>query len=74
MLRRHIIDSLVQVLGDTPVVMVNGARQTGKTTLVQSTEPPVSDRQYLTFDDPSILAAAKGDPSGFVSGLPTQLR
>src|SRR5271157_5874447 len=28
-------------------------------------------RQYLTFDDPSILAAAKRDPSGFVSGLNT---
>jgi predicted AAA+ superfamily ATPase len=69
MLRRHITDNLVQALGDTPVVLINGARQTGKTTLVQSTEPLLSNRQYLTFDDPSILAAAKRDPSGFVSGL-----
>ena len=59
----------MQALSDTPVVLVNGARQTGKTTLVQPAESPLSDRQYLTFDDPSILAAAKGDPSGFVSGL-----
>jgi predicted AAA+ superfamily ATPase len=36
---------------------------------VQSPETPLSDRQYLTFDDPSILAAAKSDPTGFVSGL-----
>jgi uncharacterized protein len=71
MLRRHITDNLVQALADTPVVLVNGARQTGKSTLVQTTEPPVSGRQYLTFDDPSILAAAKRDPSGFVSGLTT---
>lgn len=69
MLRRHITGNLVQALGDTPVVLINGARQTGKTTLVQSTEPLLSNRQYLTFDDPSILAAAKRDPSGFVSGL-----
>src|SRR5215475_13082198 len=69
MLRRHITDSLVQALGDTPVVLINGARQTGKTTLVQSADPPLSDRQYLTFDDPSVLAAAKADPSGFISGL-----
>src|SRR5215470_6949432 len=69
MLRRHIADSLVQALSDTPVVLVNGARQTGKTTLVQSSEAPLSGRQYLTFDDPSILAAARRDPSGFVSGL-----
>lgn len=71
MLRRHITDNLVQALGDTPVVLVNGARQTGKSTLVQCTEPPVSGRQYLTFDNTNLLAAAKGDPSGFVSGLTT---
>ena len=71
MLRRHITDSLVQALTDTPVVLINGARQTGKTTLVKSAEPPLSDRQYLTFDDPSLLAAAKADPSGFISGLTT---
>jgi predicted AAA+ superfamily ATPase len=27
------------------------------------------NRQYLTFDDPGILAAAKRDPNGFVAGL-----
>jgi len=71
MLRRNLTDNLVQALGDTPVVLVNGARQTGKSTLVQSTELPESGRQYLTLDDPSLLAAAKGDPSGFVAGLTT---
>lgn len=59
MLRRHITDNLVQALRDTPVVLVNGARQTGKSTLVQSMEPPVSGRQYLTFDITNLLAAAK---------------
>jgi len=71
MLRRNLTDNLVQALGDTPVVLVNGARQTGKSTLVQSTELPESGRRYLTFDDPSLLAAAKSDPSGFVAGLTT---
>jgi predicted AAA+ superfamily ATPase len=71
MLRRHITDHLIDALGDTRVVLINGARQTGKTTLVQSANPAISDRQYLTFDDPSILAAAKGDPRGFVAGLAT---
>ena len=70
-LRRNITDRLLQSLADTPVVLVNGARQTGKSTLVQFMEPPASGRQYLTFDDPSILAAAKTDPSGFVAGLTT---
>jgi predicted AAA+ superfamily ATPase len=69
MLRRHIIDRLLDGLADTPAVLVNGARQTGKSTLVQSTELAEQNRQYLTFDDPGILAAAKRDPNGFVAGL-----
>jgi predicted AAA+ superfamily ATPase len=28
-------------------------------------------RQYLTFDDPGVLAAAKRDPNGFIAGLTT---
>jgi predicted AAA+ superfamily ATPase len=69
MLRRHIINRLLDGLADTPAVLVNGARQTGKSTLVQSAELAGQNRQYLTFDDPGILAAAKHDPNGFVAGL-----
>lgn len=69
MLRRHLIDRLLDGLADTPAVLVNGARQTGKSTLVQSAELAKQNRQYLTFDDPGILAAAKRDPNGFVAGL-----
>ena len=52
MLRRNLTDHLLQALTDTPVVLVNGARQTGKSTLVQSTELAEPRRQHLTFDDP----------------------
>jgi predicted AAA+ superfamily ATPase len=69
MVRRQIIDRLLDGLADTPAVLVNGARQTGKSTLVQSAELARQNRQYLTFDDPGILAAAKRDPNGFVAGL-----
>ncbi len=69
MIHRHIIDQVREALTDTPAVLVNGARQTGKSTLVQSEELGEQDRQYLTFDDPGVLAAAKGDPNGFVAGL-----
>jgi predicted AAA+ superfamily ATPase len=70
MIRRHITDGLLQALGDTPVVLVNGARQAGKSTLAQSAEIG-GGRQYLTFDDPGVLAAAKRDPNGFIAGLNT---
>jgi len=69
MLRRHLAGPLRDALSDTPAVLINGARQTGKSTLVQSAELDQTDRQYLTFDDPGIFAAAKRDPNGFVAGL-----
>jgi len=56
-------------LADTPAVLVNGARQTGKSTLVQLPELQEQGRQYLTFDDPGVLTAAKQDPKGFIAGL-----
>ena len=71
MIRRHITEHLLQALADTPVVMVNGARQTGKSTLVESAELTKHGRRYLTFDDPGVLAAAKRDPNGFIAGLNT---
>lgn len=47
MLRRQIVDRLIDALADTPAVLVNGARQTGKSTLVQAPEMS-QGRQYLT--------------------------
>lgn len=65
---RHITQKLADALSDTPVVLLNGARQTGKSTLAQDH----ADRhglRYLTLDDPAVLAAARHDPAGFVQGL-----
>ena|ERR1700740_1502531 len=67
LIHRNITPNLLEALSDTPVVMVTGARQSGKSTLVQSTE--LEGRQYLTFDDVGVLAAAKADLIGFLSGL-----
>lgn len=55
-------------LVDTPVVVINGPRQCGKTTLVKT----FSDRNrvYLTLDDDTVAAAAEADPAGFVRGIP----
>lgn len=73
MIHRHITERLQQALADTPVVLVNGARQTGKSTLARSPELTSPGRQYLTFDDPGALAAAKRDPNGFIAGLNVQV-
>ena len=69
MIRRNLNDKLLEALSDTPAVLINGARQTGKSTLAQSVAEKGPGRQYLTFDDPGVLAAARSDPNGFIAGL-----
>ncbi len=68
MYTRHILPLLNEALADTPVVLLNGARQTGKSTLTQSLSTD-NNRRYLTLDDHVTLAAAKGDPDGFIAGF-----
>jgi uncharacterized protein len=67
MFRRNLTGQLIAAIADTPAVLVNGARQTGKSTLIRSKEVAEDGRHYLTFDDPGILAAARSDPNGFIA-------
>jgi predicted AAA+ superfamily ATPase len=66
---RHISTAFNAALDDNPVVLLIGARQVGKSTLVQLIAGEERGAQYLTLDDPTILAAAHGNPKGFVEGL-----
>jgi predicted AAA+ superfamily ATPase len=50
------------------VVLLNGARQTGKSTLAQEFARSRSIT-YVTLDDPTQLAAASSDARGFLAGL-----
>jgi predicted AAA+ superfamily ATPase len=68
MIRRNIQSRIQDALADTPVVLLNGARQTGKTTLVQSLAGKLS-AEYFTLDDVATLALARGDPAGFITNL-----
>ncbi len=68
MIRRNIQRRLEAALADTPVVLLSGARQTGKTTLVQALAA-TRDAAYYTFDDVATLASARSDPAGFVRAL-----
>jgi predicted AAA+ superfamily ATPase len=52
-----------------PVVVLSGARQTGKTTLVRSL-PQLLDRPYLTLDDFDLRAQAEADPEAVVARGP----
>lgn len=69
MYKRSIRNYILEALKDTPVVLLNGARQTGKTTLVKSLLEKEINGKYFTFDEASVLSAAKSDPLGFIEGL-----
>lgn len=58
---------LEEALTDTPVVLLHGARQVGKTTLARAMSSGRHPRRYTTLDDSPELSAALTDPSGFVS-------
>jgi uncharacterized protein len=64
---RFTAERLTAALKDTPVVMVNGPRQCGKTTMVR--EFASKNRTYVTLDDDTVLESVRNDPSGFVRGL-----
>lgn len=69
MLRRNLLPKLRHALADTPVVLLTGARQTGKTTLVRQIAARQPQRDYFTLDDQTTLAAVQRDPVGFIAAL-----
>ena len=86
LLPRFIESRLVEALEDSPVVLIQGPRQCGKTTLAQMVCAPellpgrggsvvTASRgySYLSFDDDSVRAGAETDPMGFISDLPERV-
>jgi len=69
MINRHVTIALREALADTPVVLLHGARQSGKSTLVRELMEKERGAQYITFDDEIVLATARDNPMGFVTGL-----
>lgn len=71
-LPRLVQASLQASLADTPVVLLQGPRQCGKTTLARRVAEPAGFG-YLSFDDDNLLRAARADPLGFVADLPPKM-
>lgn len=53
-------------LSDTRIVLVNGARQAGKSTLAGIVVDTTGGAEFRSLDQPQWLAAAQDDPTGFV--------
>ncbi len=65
-LPRFVLHSLRDRLRVMPAVVVTGARQTGKSTLVRQLAP--ADRRYRSLDDLDVIDAARRDPDALVGG------
>jgi predicted AAA+ superfamily ATPase len=65
LVRRHAERSILDALGDTRVVLVNGARQSGKSTLLRQIAR-TDTAEWRDLDLPLVRQAAQADPTGFV--------
>lgn len=70
-IERHARARVEEALGDTRVVTVLGARQVGKSTLVEAIVQARGGIALRTFDDQATRDTARADPAGFVAGLST---
>lgn len=64
---RQLEGPLEKALATSPVVVVSGARQTGKSTLASRLDD-AKRREYLTLDDPELLERARSAPDALVTG------
>lgn len=69
MLDRNITDALVAALSDTPVVLLQGPRQSGKSTLVGWLAEKKRRAAYFTMDDAAALASASRDADAFIHAI-----
>lgn len=66
---RYLLPAVQEALTDSPVALIHGPRQCGKTTLARQ----VGGKEgygYFSFDDDVQRAAALADPKGYVTDLP----
>ncbi len=66
--QRNIHKKLKNALNHNPVILLTGARQTGKTTLVKEIEKDLG-YHYVSLDNPHDFFAAKREPLGFINEL-----
>jgi len=69
MIKRNLENRILTALQDSPAIFINGARQTGKSTLVKAITETAYPASYATFDDINILSGAKSDPKGFIKNI-----
>ncbi|MDE0004967.1 MAG: ATP-binding protein [Rhodospirillaceae bacterium] len=65
---------MIEALDDSPVVLIHGPRQCGKTTLAHHiATASYRDYTYVSLDDAVARDSARADPAGFVADLPERV-
>jgi predicted AAA+ superfamily ATPase len=67
---RFVTPRIEEALTDTPVVLISGPHQSGKTTLARQV---AAGRTFLTLDNEPTLRAAQDDPVGLVRSYDTMV-
>ena len=62
-IKRHIEDAVTERAKERGAIVVTGARQVGKTTLIDRLKPNIS---RISFDDISVRVRTREDPAGFL--------
>jgi predicted AAA+ superfamily ATPase len=70
MLKRDITPIIIQSMEHFPAVLIQGARQVGKSTVLEKLKREGYLQDTISLDDLSTLQAAKRDPQGFIKSLP----
>lgn len=68
--KRDISDKITTLATQFPAIVLTGARQTGKTTILRSQFP---NHTYVSFDLPADAALAEDDPGNFLRRFPPPL-
>lgn len=69
LVQRNAASRVTELLSSFRVVLLGGARQTGKTTLVRDLLD-LPGQAWFSLDDEAVLSRALDDPVGFVEALP----
>jgi len=69
LIRRTLLDSVLEAATEFPVIAIMGPRQSGKTTLAQLAFPK---HRYVSLEDYDLRAKALADPRRFLTEMPTE--
>lgn len=67
MIEREIKDKLIRISAEYPVTLIQGPRQSGKTTLCKMLFP---QKPYVLMETPDVRTRAENDPIGFLDEFP----